>query len=476
MKRPNILFLMADQMQGRVLDPAHPCLTPNFDRLAAMGTRFTHAYTPNAVCSPARASIMTGLLPHNHGVLEVTHCVDKDQCVLRLDKPHWAQRLAAAGYRTGYFGKWHVEHSEKPSSFGWQVDGGSHNGLFKQRRDDVGCARGDFDLCRHIDTPEGYAQGLHYAVTNAKPEQRPMGVTTSLASDYLDDVCGQGAPWCCFVSVSEPHDPFVAGRDAFAQYRVDDIPLAPNVGPCAEGLPGIYRKAARVWQGMTEREHREAAACYYASITEIDALYGRLIDKVESAGELENTITVLTADHGELLGAHGLYCKNFSGFEEIYNVPLIVAGPGQASGVASDARVGTHDLCPTLLELIGQEPFDVPDSCPFAAVLRDPATASEFTTGFAEYHGSRYRITQRVCWNGPWKYLHNGFDFDELYNLDDDPYELQNLIDCPAHQDILRTMAAQMWRKIRDTGDHALYRAKYPILRVAPFGQNVVDE
>ena len=117
-KRPNLLFLMADQMQGRVLEPGHPCQTPYFDQLAARGVRFQRAYTPNAVCSPARASLMTGLLPHNHGVLEVIHCVDDDQCNLRTEHPHWAQRLVEKGYRTGYFGKWHVERSDDLNRFG----------------------------------------------------------------------------------------------------------------------------------------------------------------------------------------------------------------------------------------------------------------------------------------------------------------------------------------------------------------------
>ena len=100
-RRPNILFLMTDQMQAAVLEPGHPCLTPHFDQLAQRGVRVQHAYTPNAVCSPARASLMTGLLPHNHGVLSVTHTMDDDQLNLRTDKPHWAQRLDANGYRTG---------------------------------------------------------------------------------------------------------------------------------------------------------------------------------------------------------------------------------------------------------------------------------------------------------------------------------------------------------------------------------------
>ena len=117
---PNILFLMADQLRADVLRPEHPCVAPNLKGLAARGVSFARAYTPNAVCSPARASLMTGLLPHNHGVLEVTHCVDDDQCCLRTDRAHWAQRLQSSGYRTGYFGKWHVERSHELERFGWR--------------------------------------------------------------------------------------------------------------------------------------------------------------------------------------------------------------------------------------------------------------------------------------------------------------------------------------------------------------------
>ena len=117
MSSPNILFLMTDQMQGRVLEPDNPCQTPNLDRLAARGMRFRPRLHANAVCSPARASLMTGLLPHNHGVLFVEHTVDADQAVLRSQHPHWAERLTDAGYNTGYFGKWHVEAFQRTLPF-----------------------------------------------------------------------------------------------------------------------------------------------------------------------------------------------------------------------------------------------------------------------------------------------------------------------------------------------------------------------
>jgi arylsulfatase A-like enzyme len=458
---PNILFLMTDQMQGRVLEPDSPCITPNFDRLAARGVRFQRAYTPNAVCSPARASLMTGLLPHNHGVLYVTHTVDEDQSALRTEHPHWAQRLVETGYNTGFFGKWHVERSNQLEQFGWQTQAEVEG---KSLPDGV-----TFSLEKWLETP-GYRPNRFYGVCDAPPEERGVGKRVNAALAWLDEVTGGEDPWCCFVSVLEPHDPFYCGEEAFAQYDVDTLPLQPNVHDDLRGRPGIYRKAARVWQDWTDREHREAAACYYASITEIDAQFGRILDRLEAAGHLENTLVVLTSDHGELLGAHGLYCKNYSAAEEIYNVPLVVAGPGVAQGESSDARVGLHDLCPTLLAAVGLPPIETSDSRSFAPLLAAPDDTGDFQTGYAEYFGTRTILTQRVLWDGDWKFVFNGFDFDELYNLAEDPYEIKNLAEDPAHAGRLRAMTRQMWEIIERTGDHSLLNAHYPILRVAAVG------
>ncbi len=479
-RRPNILFLMTDQMQGRVLDPNHVCQTPNFEKLASRGVRISRACTTNAVCSPARASLMTGLLPHSHGVLTVTHCVDDDQAVLRTDKPHWAQRLADAGYSNGYFGKWHVERSNDLTQFGWQVNGEASQEMFAEhRREVVGSDAGEteYSLSKSIVGPPGYPDGLLYGVQDTPAEKRGVGVTSSLASQFLNDALGGTDPWCCFVSVLEPHDPFVTTREAFEKYDVGDIPVPPNWGDDLSGRPGLYHKAARVFANLTEREKREAAACYYASITEIDEQFGRLMDQVEQAGQLDDTIVVLTSDHGEFLGAHGLYQKNVGPFEEAYNIPLVMSGPGIEAGAVSQARVGLHDLCPTLLELAGLESIGEPESRSFAPVLRDPAGESgNFQTGYAEYFGTRYWLTQRIIWDGPWKLAWNGFDFDELYNLEDDPYELRNLAGDPRHQGRVREMMVQAWKIVLETNDHALGNSKYATLRLAPFGPGIVDE
>lgn len=468
--RPNILFLMTDQMQGRVLEPGHPCRTPNLDRLAQRGVRFRRAYTPNAVCSPARASLMTGLLPHNHGVTDVIHCVDPDQSCLRTEKPHWAQRLRDAGYTTGYFGKWHIERTERLDQFGWRT--------YRTQFPRTGADPGDhFILRKTVESPPGYRKSVLYGVVDTPPEKRRMGHCVQAALEFLEEVAGRQEPWCCFVSITEPHDPFIAGRKAFERYNVDEIELPPNAHDDLAGRPGVYRKAALVWADMDDRQKREAAACYYALITEIDEQFGKILTFLEESGQADNTIVVFTSDHGELLGAHGLYTKNYSGFEEVYNIPLIMAGPGIAQGAVSEARVGLHDLCPTLLELTHCEPIEAPDSRSFLPVLADPAANDEkFQVGYAEYFGTRYRLTQRVLWDGPWKYCHNGFDFDELYNLDDDPYEMNNLAADPACQEQVKKMLRTMWRIIKETGDHVLLNSHAMILRMAPFGPLILDE
>ena len=476
--QPNILFLMTDQMQGQVLRPDHVCQTPNFDKLAKRGVRFDRAYTPNAVCSPARASLMTGLLPHNHGVLEVTHVVDDDQCVLRTEHPHWAQRLEAAGYQTMYFGKWHVERSNDLTQFGWQVNGVTGGQLFKDFRDGVmaNAKAASFSLRQDNELPAGYQKSILYGVTDQPVEQRGVGLTTNLAYQHLQEAVKGDDPWCCFVSVLEPHDPFICGEEAFSKYDVDAIDLCPNVYDDLEDKPNIYRKAGLTWANFTDRQKKEAATCYYASVTEIDEQFGRLIDLVEQAGQLDNTIVVLTSDHGELLGSHGLYCKNYSGFEEVYHIPMVLAGPSVAQDKVSDARVGLHDLCPTLLDMVQVDGIDVVDSKSFASLLSDPnGESANFQKGFAEYHGGRYRLTQRVVYDGAWKLVMNGFDYDELYNLDKDPYEMTNLINDPACRDQLYDLTKYMWQVIRDTGDRSLWNSQYPVLRVAPFGPEILE-
>ena len=273
------------------------------------------------------------------------------------------------------------------------------------------------------------------------------------------------------MSLQEPHDPFVCGTEALAAYDIDSIPLPASIDDDLTGRPGIYRKAAKVWAHMTPRQHREAATCYYASISEIDALFGSMVDRLDAAGQLEDTLVVLTSDHGELLGAHGLYCKNFTAAEEVYRIPMTIAGPGVASGQTCDGRVGLHELGPTLLKLAGCAPMETHgDSHSFDELLVTPEQTSDWQRGYAEYFGGRMLLTQRVVWDGDWKFVFNGFDEDELYDLRTDPHEMTNRINDPTCRDQVESLCRQMWTKCRESGDASLLNSQYPILRVAPVG------
>jgi choline-sulfatase len=152
---------------------------------------------------------------------------------------------------------------------------------------------------------------------------------------------------------------------------------------------------------------------------------------------------------------------------------LIVAGPGIAGDQVTNANVSLHDLCPTLIELAGAESIGAADSKSFASLLADPvAEAGNFTRSYAEFYGTRYLMTQRILWKGPWKFVFNGFDYDELYNLDNDPHELNNLGNGSEHMDRMKSMMAEMWQIMKETGDRILLETHYSPMRFALVGPN----
>lgn len=211
-----------------------------------------------------------------------------------------------------------------------------------------------------------------------------------------------------------------------------------------------------------------ARACYYARITELDRAFGHLLDYLDESGQRENTIVIVTADHGRYVGAHGFDAHNFGPFEEIYRVPLLVSGPGVSAGGSCDAPVCLHDLCPTICEWGGAEEIDVPDSCSLVpAMAGEPI---ERSGAYAESQGTRFSLTQRIWWQGKWKFAFNGFDFDELYDLETDPGETTNLARMPEYRDTVERMMREVWREIRETGDRAIEETHYFSMRMGVVG------
>ena len=153
-----------------------------------------------------------------------------------------------------------------------------------------------------------------------------------------------------------------------------------------------------------------------------------------------------------------------------------VQGYVHLKGAMSAAELSDYACWMSDVEGVDIPSLNADDSRSFASLLRNPQSpGAEPWIGYAEYFGGRMLLTQRVVWDDPWKFVFNGFDQDELYNLDEDPFEMSNRVDDPACEQHLRRLVAHMWRRCRDTGDDSLYNSQYPILRVAPYGPSIAQ-
>ena len=479
-RRPNLLFLMTDQQRADTIAQGGPCLTPNLQALARSGADLRRCYAPNPICSPTRASLFTGLLPHTHGMTDVTHAVPPQRADLAPNMPFWTRSLKDAGYRTGYFGKWHVERSDRLEEFGideYQVD---------LRQTGVVSHDGPLEPRIVIDQP-GYKQFLLAGVTDASADETREAQLVDLGIDFLERVTqpdADAAPWALFISTEAPHDPYLVPRELYRRYDPDAIDLPASFDDDLADRPHVYSRVQAAWKDLSETEVRQAIACYYAACSGIDDQFGRVLDALERSGQAEDTLVVFTSDHGDYLGAHGLFLKGVAPFEEVYRVPLVLRGPGIEPGTVVDEPVSLVDLGRTLTSLLlGAEHGDAFGghgrdlSGLLRAAPRDGTGAHRSGTGdaesvgaFAEFHGQRLAYTQRIVWRGRYKYVFNGFDRDELYDLETDPHELTNLAALPEHAGLAREMAAAMWREVRRTGDATLGDAQYGMFRFAPVG------
>jgi choline-sulfatase len=461
MSQPNVVIILADHFNGYAIQPdASPCQTPNLDKLAEAGLRFNRAYTTNAICSPARASMMTGQYPSKHGVFCCIHGTQQEGWVdLKNNDAHFAHRLAEAGYKTGYFGKWHVEPTETPAKFGWQeVD----------------------RCCRHstpydpetylgIETP-GYPPA-HIAGVCSHPET-PTHPAFDNGIEYIERRAQENAPFCCVISTIEPHDMFVALRDYFEKYDLESIPLPETLRDDLKNKPELLKRMAGVWDDFSDDDWRFVRACYWAVCTFLDNEVGRVMTTLKEQGIDENTIVLFTADHGDMLGAHGLLTKGSgTSYEEVYRIPFILRVPDQTVTGEDDLhKVSLVDMAPTLCELCGCPPLESAQGKSMVPVLNGSADPAEWSTAYAEFYAQRIMYTQRMYWEGDWKLTYSPAGVDELYHLADDPLEMNNLAGDSDSQDQLQSMFAGLWAKMDEVGDTAMFNTNYNTIRLAPFG------
>jgi arylsulfatase A-like enzyme len=482
-RRPNILIFQNDQQGGQTLDPGCPCHMPNADRLAREGLTFRRTYTTTAHCCPSRATFMTGLYPSRHGIY---NNVLNDAAIHTSLNPGvvtFSEVLRDAGYAMGFSGKWHVCRDEQPKDRGWEqyhataVEGEWHGlrwerfrALAQEPEDTTPRQRGQ--LLR-----PGWGRYQLYGTRAPEPESDPFLPgdlkTVQMGIQALEELAAGDQPWCLYVGPVGPHDPYIIPEHYATMYDPQDVPLPPNWHDNLLDKPRVYQRQQRFWRQLSADEYREAIAHYWGFCTMQDDLLGMVLDALERTGQADDTLVVFTSDHGDYAGAHGLFMKGVAAFDECYRIPCVMRWPAgiQELGRVVDAFVSLADFAPTFAELAGaQMPAASGRSLtPFFADADAPLDWPDAM--FSQMNGVELYYSQRFVVTREWKYVYNGFDEDELYDLRSDPHCLRNLAADPRYVEIVRRMCARMWRKAYEEED--IVCNPYPTVSLAPFGPMV---
>lgn len=425
--RPNILFILCDDLRWDHLGCAgHPTLkTPNIDRLAHEGVHFRNMFCTTSLCSPSRASILSGLYAHTHGV-------QNNFTEFPNELPSFPKRLHDTGYETAYIGKWHMgeDNDEKRPGFDYWV---SHKGQGKY-----------FDTEFNVDGERKVIPGYY------------THIVTQLASDWLKKP--REKPWCLMLGHKAPHS-FYTPEPKY-EHSFDDVRVPyPKSAFMLDDKPTWYKDRLDTWHGIygplfdwrkkfpddrpeAVKDFENMIHGYWGVIMSVDDSVGLLTKQLEEAGQLDNTIIVFMGDNGLLNGENGMVDKRAMHDASI-RVPLIVRYPGltpkdQPKNVTK--QVLTLDVAPSLLELCNAEPLPKIHGKSWVKLVKE-GDANWRDAWFYEYNYEKpfpFTPNVRGVRADDWKYIHyphGDGDADrhmaELYDLKNDPGELKNLIDDP---------------------------------------------
>jgi len=438
--RPNVLVILTDDMrpdalgvvqreQGdRALFPWFR--TPHLDRLAAEGCRFANAFVTTSLCSPSRASLISGRYAHRHGVRD--NFTDYPAAL-----PGYPRRLQEAGYETAYIGKWHMgedDDQRRPGFDHWMSHKGQ--GAYHDNEFNVNGARR---------TIPGY-----YTT-----------VVTDAALEWIDRP--HGTPWLLVVGHKAPHGGPIVPEDRYA-HAFDDRPVVKPANAeswrAADGKPPWLERSFPTWHGLGgplygQGEYGKFVRAYLGCIASVDDSVGRIVGRLRDTGRLDDTVVIFTSDNGFALGEHGRVDKR-TAYEESIRVPLLVRFPGRVrAGSVIRPMVLSLDLAPSILDLCGAEPLPDTDGRSWAPLLAGEVAdwRSSFLYHYDYERQFPFTPNVRAVRTDAWKFIrypHGDGGPDrhpaELYDLRADPLEMHNLAADPAHAADVARLAAELAR------------------------------
>ena len=426
-RKPNLVFIFADQWRAGATGYAgnRDVRTPNLDKLAKESVNFANAVSGCPVCSPYRASLMTGRYPLTNGVF-------LNDVRLSNDVVSIAQAFNQAGYETGYVGKWHLD-GDKRSAF-----------IPEERRQ-------GFKFWRAMGCTHDYNNSSYYGDEDVKRQwdgYDAIAQTREVQQYVLEH---RGKPFAVFLSWGPPHDPYDTAPQRYRDlFKPANLTLRANV-------PKDF-----------ENQARETLAGYYAHIAALDECVGEILEMLKEPGLEENTIFVFTSDHGDMLFSQGQRKKQ-KPWDESILVPFLLQYPALLGrkGRTIDMPINTPDIMPTLLGLCGIKVPDTVEGKDFSDIVRGEAKAGDNATliscpspfgqwkrsdGGKEYRGVRTRrYTYVRDLNGPWL----------LYDNQEDPYQLNNFCDKPKYSKLQNELNDILSAKLRETNDEFLPGQEY---------------
>ncbi len=419
--RPNVLFIMADQHRGDCLSAGgHPVVrTPNLDQLARQGVRFRHAYSTTPTCTPARACLLTGMNPWNHGMLGYSRVAER----YPVEMP---RLMKEAGYFTMAVGKLHYTPQRNYHGYDLAL-------LDESGREETIDFRSDYRSWFRSQAPnlDPDATGVGWNDYKGKayvlPERlHPTRWTADVAVNFLE-TWERAQPFFLKVSFARPHSPYDPPQRWMEAYRDAAIP-APAVGSWASRNETRNTERDDLWRGrLPAHETRTSRQAYYGSVSFVDEQIGRIVSALEKRRWLDNTLIVYTSDHGDMTGDHHLWRKSYA-YEPSARIPMIVRGPRVAGGKTSDAPVELRDILPTFLDTAGAQ---IPEKIDGRSLLA--AAGGEPWREFIDLeHDICYAPENN--WNaltdGRTKYIFHAFDGrEQLFDLSSDPMELKEIGD-----------------------------------------------
>lgn len=491
LKQPNIIMILSDELRADALGCfGNPIVqTPNIDRLASEGTRFSQCFVTQPTCTPSRASILTGCYPSALRA-RMVGCYTPD------DERFLPRVLSAAGYRTASIGKMHlVPQAAEPAVLAQKLasDDGTYYGF--QEVDLVNghgsrCFGNRYtnwlhnrapDLDKHQTTTMPYENGVNCWRWNLPEAVHSSHYIADGAIDFLETAAD--APYFLQVSFPDPHYPFTVPEPWASLY--DPVDMPPPIPPVTQSfdMPELHERVYRGPQTpstdgarprdrvigtpphnyatCSEKDWRQVKAIYYGMVSLVDHSVGRILEAVARLGMNDNTIVVLVSDHGDYLGDHGMYGKGLP-YDSALRTPLIFRGPGVAAGQTISSVESTLDITPTILDYAGISEPEGTQGCSImqrlsgAASPRPGAALVENDDDFAALR-MRTLITPR------WRltYYH-GQPWGELIDRERDPLEMRNLWHDPAHSAVKQRLLTQLLDEVAASIDMRNGRRQQP--------------